>query len=51
MTEFAEIPWEQGWQRIKESFDKLCELLDKLYNESLDNTKPITRKEHSEVYT
>lgn len=52
MTEFAEIPYEQGWQRIKTSFDKLCSILDNLYKEEeIDTSKAITRKEHSEVYT
>ena len=52
MAEFTDIPYEQGWQRIKFSFDKLSDILDSLYKgEEIDTSKTITRKEHSEVYT
>lgn len=52
MSELTEISYEKGWQRIKASFEKLCNILEKLYKgEEIDRSQTISLKEHSEVYT
>ena len=52
MADFNEVPYEQGWEKIMLSFNKLASILDKLYKEeNIDSSQAITRKEHSEVYT
>jgi len=52
MADLQVISFEEGWERIQQTFKKLCDILDRLYNdEEVPSNKFIPPREHSEIYT